>query len=1247
MLTQLLQWLNKFSKYPVGDKQSSSLKAARGLEVAQQPPELTNGDLEVLFTQLLAGVQQGRGQQWAIDYLQRMEDRISVERWIDWLLIFGEKLLLSPAPNHRLATQMMQLGELGIGKVGELSYDIGIRLLTGQLDENDEEVQASESTTSETPDIPLDSPGQELIRNLGELLWESDGLDGEAINQEFETTATPQFDSPSEILAENGDERIWEYPVAETTTAAPQFDSPSEILTENGDERIWEYPIEETTAAAPSPLTPPDEDVISNLSELSRDLAGDKAEIIKAAPEAAMISSPGNGDRSLANMDTFDELLVKLDQSNNLVQQLAANLSSTNRIPAITPDQPNVQAQDWFYQGLQQARTGDLVGAIASYNQAIEMNPNVLEYWFNRGLTLFHLEYFAEAIASYDQAIAIKPNHYKSWYNRGGTLGELGQYEDAIAAFNQAIQIQPQNPEALSSKALALLKLGQVNEAISSYDQSLNLEPQDPENWYYRGIAFAVSEQYTEAIASYDKAIEIQPDFHEVWIDRGVVLFNLGNWSEAIASWDQALAKHPDLYLAWYNRGIALDNLGRREEAIASYHNAIAIKPDFHLAWYNQAVALFHLEKFAEAVVTYDNALQIKLDYWEAWIGRGTAAGHLTNQTPLNSLTSISTQNPALQQGGYEGKIASLEEGLKHIRPDTHPEGWGRLHIAKGNTYYERGRKSPASRNYWCQAIAEYDQALLTLTTGDFTELHLEVVQSLIKTLLGIGQTAQAQELQQLAADLLAQLLTETTRSDESKKQLALKFAGIGQLEVDLAVEYGDLVEAWEMAEQGKNSCLTWLLSDWHDQIYSHYYSSVQQLLNPHTAIIYWHISPVALHTFIIKDQAPSPILVFTPIQNIGTIDLQENAQPVHEFPLPEAVRRLIEFEDWLEDWQQEYEEYLSHAQDQHSKSNHPWRVDMEAKLLQLKNILQISTITQELEDITQLVLIPHRDLHRLPLHTLFNLASPFQKEPAHNFTISYLPSVQKGLYVKAESMWQLPHQMLLSIEYPNSANSAPPKFAKLESEIISQMFNNPQRIQGTNATKNEVLNALFDHNNIFHFAGCVINNYNEPKKSALKLVDEDQIILEELCQRNLSTYKLVTLSACETVRTRNENITTEYMDLANGFICGGVPHVVSTRWTVESSASTLVMIEFYRRLHLNISPVIALAETTLWLKELTAADLSKWYEDLLNNLDPDDLRIKAYLATYLYRSSKMVPDKKLYSHPYYWAAYTINGIIP
>jgi CHAT domain-containing protein len=282
-----------------------------------------------------------------------------------------------------------------------------------------------------------------------------------------------------------------------------------------------------------------------------------------------------------------------------------------------------------------------------------------------------------------------------------------------------------------------------------------------------------------------------------------------------------------------------------------------------------------------------------------------------------------------------------------------------------------------------------------------------------------------------------------------------------------------------------------------------------------------------------------------------------------------------------------------------------------------------------------------------LPIHTLFHLSSPSQEELPNvesNFTVTYLPSAQIGLSIKTEDIWQWQSQLLLSIEHPESAGSPPLKFAKLESEVVSQMFNNIQRIQGSEATKSTVENALFDNYNIFHFTGHVTNNLSEPKKSELALAGEDKLTLNEICQQNLSNYNLITLSACENFSTGNHTISSEYVSLASGFVSQGVPHIVSTLWSVESSASALVMIEFYRRLQPNKSAVTALAEATQWLKELTAGELTKWYEDILNNLHPEEVRIQTYLATQLYRNSKMSSDKNLYNHPYYWAAFTITG---
>lgn len=56
----------------------------------EPPPELTDSDLEFMFTQLLEGVHQGRGQEWAIQYLQRVENRVSNERWAEAAAPWGK-----------------------------------------------------------------------------------------------------------------------------------------------------------------------------------------------------------------------------------------------------------------------------------------------------------------------------------------------------------------------------------------------------------------------------------------------------------------------------------------------------------------------------------------------------------------------------------------------------------------------------------------------------------------------------------------------------------------------------------------------------------------------------------------------------------------------------------------------------------------------------------------------------------------------------------------------------------------------------------------------------------------------------------------------------------------------------------------------------------------------------------------------------------------------------------------------------
>ncbi|MHC5734847.1 tetratricopeptide repeat protein [Nostoc sp.] len=889
------------------------------------------------------------------------------------------------------------------------------------------------------------------------------------------------------------------------------------------------------------------------------------------------------------------------------------------------------KAEAWFNQGDVLYSLGLYEQAITLFDKAIEIKPDFYDAWQNRGVALRQLGQYEEANASFktafnQQVLQFQSNNDVAWYSHGDMLLDLRQFEEAIASYDNAITIKPDDHESWHNRGYALDKLGRFEEAIASYDNAIKIKPDDHESWHNRGYALDKLGRFEEAIASYDNAIKIKPDKDDAWYNRGYALDKLGRFEEGITSYDNAIKIKPDDHESWHNRGLALHKLERFEEAITSYDNATKIKPDKDEAWHNRGLVLFNLERFEEAIASYDNATKIKPDLHLAWIGRGIAAGKATRERTNFSFTftlpnaaapnlALKFNNPDLNKRGYEGTLASYEEGLKHCPQDTQPEGWGLLYQAIGNAHYFQGRGNSHAHYFWRKAVNSYKMALQTLIATDFPELHLEVLQDLIRVQLDLGETAEATELQRQGTDLLQRLLNESNRSDQSKKQLALKFAWIQQLTVDLAVQSGDLLQAIELAEEGKNTCLRWLLDGWSDESSSLSYSEMQQLLNPSTAIVYWHLSSYALHTFILKHNASSPIV-------LKKTEFVTQAQ------------RLQDFEGWVKNWNEQYADYRKGKAQQGEKAI-TWRSKLPEMLRNLNNILDINAVVSEIPEITQLILVPHRDLHRFPLHALF----------PPEFTITYLPSAKIGLIPRTPLKKQDYHlQQLLSIEHPNSKDYPLLEFAQIESEAISQLFPNATRKRSEKATKAELINALPQNYNIFHFTGHGEYNFQNPALSHLALAGEDKLTLADIRNLNLQSYQLVTLAACETAITGNHTITTEYVGLVSGFMGCGVAHVVSTLWTVESAASALVMMEFYQFLQQGKSEAVALAKATQWLRNVTNAKLAEWYAAQIAKLPQNEGIIRPFLQDQLNDISIRQTTDQPYNHHYHWAAFTIIG---
>ena len=311
----------------------------------------------------------------------------------------------------------------------------------------------------------------------------------------------------------------------------------------------------------------------------------------------------------------------------------------------------------------------------------------------------------------------------------------------------------------------------------------------------------------------------------------------------------------------------------------------------------------------------------------------------------------------------------------------------------------------------------------------------------------------------------------------------------------------------------------------------------------------------------------------------------------------------------------------------------------MQALLNELKEILKISELEEKLPNVSQLLLIPHRDLHCLPLHALFS----------DQFTISHLPSLQVGLTLKQRARSTTPRAELplLTIADP-TGDTLRLESAQIESTLISQLFNQIDTVKSNDATTQTVTAKLHQPNRIFNFSGHAWAE-RQPKHSALYLQGDDRLTAEAICQLNLKNYDLITLSACETAVTGIQTIESDYVGLVSAFLTAGAANIISTLWTVESESNAWLMVKFYQQYVAGDSPAVALKKAQHWLRTLTYTELANWLQaqqDRINEQRHPGAydAIAARIDDIQSNPSKINSAQPPYADPYYWAAFTVTG---
>ncbi|MGD1809760.1 tetratricopeptide repeat protein [Dapis sp. BLCC M126] len=377
-----------------------------------------------------------------------------------------------------------------------------------------------------------------------------------------------------------------------------------------------------------------------------------------------------------------------------------------------------------FATGNKLLREGKLEEAIASYQKAIEQNPQFAWYYQNLGDALEKAGRREEAIAAFRQLVAINSQSPWSLYKLGVMLSQQGQFQDGVSYLSRALDLKKDVPEFYLGLGTGLLKLGQWLEAVNCINQAVGMldgTSLQAEAYYYLAEAKCGQQEWSEAVELYRRSWEINPGKVDCCLGWAKALGKLERWSEAVELYRQAVAVSGESGEVLFALGQALGHLSRWEEAVVEYRRAISLGFAGAEVRHHLGHALGQLGKWKEAVVELRLVVEINpksapvrhqlgyaLSRLERW---GEAAVELRKSVELHPGSAQVRQQLGelseyfLDLGKEKTKEGNWEEAISFYRQAVE------LNPDSGNFSHHLAY-SLAKIEHWDEAIAFYKKAI-------------------------------------------------------------------------------------------------------------------------------------------------------------------------------------------------------------------------------------------------------------------------------------------------------------------------------------------------------------------------------------------------------------------------------------------------------------------------------------------------------------------------------------------------------
>ena len=169
----------------------------------------------------------------------------------------------------------------------------------------------------------------------------------------------------------------------------------------------------------------------------------------------------------ITNTDTKPEVAYNYAVSQIREKKYHAAIASLRKVVDDRPD----MTPAWIALAQCLRVTKQYGAAVGPYRTALEQQPDP-KLAYNLGICAQKSSQPEKAIAAYEQALVLDPAMVEARYNLSLIYMDVERYEDAVASFELMTEIEPESYRVYYSKGLAYYYLGMYDEALDAYDQA-------------------------------------------------------------------------------------------------------------------------------------------------------------------------------------------------------------------------------------------------------------------------------------------------------------------------------------------------------------------------------------------------------------------------------------------------------------------------------------------------------------------------------------------------------------------------------------------------------------------------------------------------------------------------------------------------------------------------------------------------------------------------------------------------------